>query len=106
MLRATRSSGGIWHGTADVVRARLRRALAAPHALAGGGGLAFLLDLAEAPVLRDGDGLRLEDGGIVAVEAARRAAAGDRRARRAPAARLAWHLGNRHLPPRSAAGAS
>ncbi len=35
-------------------------------------GFAFLLDLAEAGVLADGDGLRLEDGRWIAVRAARR----------------------------------
>ena len=66
-------------------------------ALTGSGGLAFLLDLAKAPVLRAGDGIRLEDGRIVAVEAAPERlleiACADERA----LARIAWHLGNRHL---------
>ena len=35
------------------------------HAMAGRGGLAFLLDLPEATALRDGDGLVLADGRIV-----------------------------------------
>ncbi len=64
----------------------------------GRGGTAFLLDLAETAVLRDGDGLVLEDGRIVQVEAAPEPLA----ALTAPDAgtllRLAWHLGNRHLP--------
>ena len=66
-------------------------------ALTGAGGLAFLLDLAKAPVLAAGDGLKLEDGRIVAVEAAPERlleiACRDERA----LARIAWHLGNRHL---------
>ncbi len=61
------------------------------------GGLSFLLDLDKAPVLRAGDGLRLEDGRIVAVEAAperlMEITCADERA----LARIAWHLGNRHL---------
>lgn len=61
-------------------------------------GTAFLLDLAEATVLRHGDGLRLEDGGYIEV----RAAPEQLIAVSAPTpellARLAWHLGNRHLP--------
>jgi urease accessory protein len=62
------------------------------------GGTAFLLDLAHAVVLRGGDGLVLEDGRIIAVDAAceplLRITAPDT----ATLMRLAWHLGNRHLP--------
>jgi urease accessory protein len=65
-------------------------------ALTGTGGTAFLLDLPHATVLRDGDGLVLEDGTIVRVtgraEPLIEIAAADAHA----LARLAWHLGNRH----------
>ena len=62
------------------------------------GGLEFLLDLAEAVPLRDGDGLALEGGGYVRVVAAAESLV-EVRGRDAEAlARLAWHLGNRHLP--------
>ncbi len=61
-------------------------------------GLAFLLDLAEAAVLRDGDGLALENGGIVAVRAAPEPLVEVTAATPEGLARLAWHLGNRHLP--------
>src|SRR4051794_30510543 len=61
-------------------------------------GVPFLLDLARPAVLADGDGLLLDDGGIIAV----RAAAEDLAevAAEIPGAlvRIAWHLGNRHLP--------
>jgi urease accessory protein len=99
MLRATEiAPTGTWSAApADVVcldydhRTRRRIALKAI------GGLTFLLDLAKAPVLAAGDGLRLEDGRIVAVEAAPERlleiACADERA----LARIAWHLGNRHL---------
>jgi urease accessory protein len=67
-------------------------------ALCADGGTEFLLDLAEAAALQDGGGLALESGGFVRV----RAAAEDLlevTARSADElARLAWHLGNRHLP--------
>jgi urease accessory protein len=99
MLRATEILlAGLWSAKpADVVRLdydhRTRRRIA----LMGEGGLSFLLDLAKAPVLAGGDGLRLEDGRIVAVEAAPERlleiACRDERA----LARIAWHLGNRHL---------
>jgi urease accessory protein len=65
-------------------------------ALTAEGGLKFLLDLPAAITLRDGDGLVLDDGSIVAVigkpEPLAEIAASDA----AALARLAWHLGNRH----------
>jgi urease accessory protein len=61
-------------------------------------GLEFLLDLPEAVTLRSGDGLKLGDGRIVEVVAAPEALA-EIRATDPPAlTRIAWHLGNRHLP--------
>jgi urease accessory protein len=61
-------------------------------------GVEVLLDLAEATELENGDALALEDGRLVAVRAAAeplyRVTATDPRA----LARLAWHVGNRHLP--------
>ena len=67
-------------------------------AMTGVGGLAFLLDLAEAAMLRGGDGLGLEDGRIVEVVAAPEPLAEIRAADGIALARVAWHLGNRHLP--------
>jgi urease accessory protein len=99
MLRATEIVlAGLWGGRpADVVRLDYDRRTRRRIALECSGGIAFLLDLAKAPVLRAGDGLRLEDGRIVAVEAAPERlleiGCGDERA----LARIAWHLGNRHL---------
>lgn len=90
---------GTWSGTpADVVvldfNARHRRRLA----MRGVRGLSFLLDLAEATALRGGDALVLADGGLVEVVAAPEplveVAADDA----AALVRIAWHLGNRHLP--------
>jgi urease accessory protein len=62
------------------------------------GGLEILLDLPEATVLRHGDGLRLEDGGYVEVRAAAENLIEIRANSPALLTRLAWHLGNRHLP--------
>ena len=99
MLRATEIVlAGLWGARpADVVRLDYDRRTRRRVALKGSGGLEFLLDLAKAPVLRAGDGIRLEDGRIVAVEAAPERlleiACADERA----LARVAWHLGNRHL---------
>src|SRR5271165_3890918 len=67
-------------------------------AMTGVGGLAFLLDLPEAAMLRGGDGLRLEDGRIVEVVAAPEALAEIRSPDPLGLMRVAWHLGNRHLP--------
>ena len=64
----------------------------------GGSGLAFLLDLAESTVLRHGDGLVLEDGRIVEVRAKPEPLLEVRGRHAQHLARLAWHLGNRHLP--------
>lgn len=67
-------------------------------AMTGEGGLSFLLDLAEATVLEDGDGLVLEDGRIVRVRAAEEDVVAITAASPAELVRIAWHLGNRHLP--------
>ncbi len=58
----------------------------------------FLLDLPEAVVLADGDGLVLDEGGMIAVRAAAEPVADISCAGAAHAARLAWHIGNRHAP--------
>jgi urease accessory protein len=105
MLRATEIvAAGDWKGApADIVQLDYDRRTRRRISLTGRGGLAFLLDLAKAPVLRAGDGLRLEDGRIVAVEAASERlleiTCRDGRA----LARIAWHLGNRHLATEIAA---
>jgi urease accessory protein len=99
MLRATEIlRAGLWNARpADVVRLDYDRRTRRRLALRAAGGLEFLLDLAKTPVLVAGDGLKLEDGRIVAVEAAPERlleiVCRDERA----LARIAWHLGNRHL---------
>jgi urease accessory protein len=65
-------------------------------ALTAEGGLKFLLDLAEATALRDGDGLVLADGAIVAVVGRPEPLAEITAPDAAALVRLAWHLGNRH----------
>jgi urease accessory protein len=62
------------------------------------GGIPFVLDLTEAQVLRDGDGLLLDDGRVVLVRAAEEPLVEIRATNAAEMIRLAWHLGNRHLP--------
>jgi urease accessory protein len=58
----------------------------------------FLLDLARAYHLVDGDGLELDAGGYVRVRAAPEPLLEIEVADRADLLRIAWHLGNRHLP--------
>jgi urease accessory protein len=73
-------------------------------ALRGEGGIEFLLDLPEATVLRDGDALILDDGRAIAVKAAPEPLAEIAAADPVALARIAWHVGNRHLPAAISAG--
>jgi urease accessory protein len=57
-----------------------------------------LLDLAKAEPLAEGDGLGFEDGGWLMVHAADEDVLDIAAADPHHLARLAWHLGNRHLP--------
>jgi urease accessory protein len=61
-------------------------------------GTAFLLDLPRAAVLRAGDALRLEDGRMIRIEAAPEALLEVTAPDGHTLIRLAWHIGNRHLP--------
>ena len=61
-------------------------------------GLAFLLDLPDAIMLRSSDALALEDGRLVEVVAAPEPLAEVKCASLPDLARVSWHLGNRHLP--------
>ena len=100
MIRATSVyPAGLWSKAAsDVVLldfdARHRRRVA----MSAKSGTAFLLDLPEAVALSHGDGLLLEDGRIVRVEAAPEALVEVTAQDLAHLVRIAWHLGNRHLP--------
>ena len=96
MIRATRlcdaahAQDEVW---LDLDGRRRRRGVV--HSQAG---TAILIDLAETPALRDGDGLACEDGHVLRVRASPEPlleiGASDAR----HLVRLAWHLGNRHLP--------
>jgi urease accessory protein len=100
MLRAVSiERAGTWSGAcADRVvldfDQRHRRRIA----MRGEGGLAFLLDLEETARLRHGDALVLEDGRRVAIAAAAEPLAEMRCDDVHHLIRVAWHLGNRHLP--------
>jgi urease accessory protein len=100
MLRATsvKPKGGWTGAVADTVVLdyddRHRRRMA----MTGVQGTGFLLDLPEAMLLRGGDALVLEDGRLIEVVAAPEPLAEIRVASPADLVRVAWHLGNRHLP--------
>ena len=100
MIRATRVQGQHrWSETpADTVVLdfddRHRRRMA----MTGTRGLEFLLDLEDAIMLRGGDALVLEDGRLIEVVAAPEPLAEIRGADPHHLIRVAWHLGNRHLP--------
>jgi urease accessory protein len=61
-------------------------------------GEAYLLDLPRAHHLVDGDGLELDCGGYLRVRAAPEPVFEIEAAELADLLRIAWHLGNRHLP--------
>src|SRR5882724_9846352 len=67
-------------------------------AMTGTRGLEFLLDLENAVALRGGDALVLDDGRLIEVVAAPEPLIEIRGADPHHLVRLAWHLGNRHLP--------
>ena len=100
MIRAIRvEAAGDWRATAaDTVVLdyddRHRRRIA----MTGVRGFSFLLDLDEAVALRHGDGLVLEDGRIIEVSAAPELLSEIRARNGDHMIRIAWHLGNRHLP--------
>jgi urease accessory protein len=100
MIRATQVLGQHrWtHAAADTVVLdfddRHRRRMA----MTGTRGLEFLLDLENAVALRGGDALVLEDGRLVEVVAAAEPLVEIRGADPLHLVRVAWHLGNRHLP--------
>ncbi|MGE0339719.1 MAG: urease accessory protein UreE [Xanthobacteraceae bacterium] len=64
----------------------------------------FLLDLAEAAMLRDGDGLKLQDGRVVRVISAPEPVVEITARDPGDLARIAWHLGSRHVPAQMLAG--
>lgn len=86
-----------FHDPADTITldetARHRRRMA----MVSDGGIEFLLDLAEARLLRNGDGLVLDDGRVIEVRAAPEALYEVRGRDARHLLALAWQIGNRHL---------
>ncbi len=74
----------------DLRRRRIR--------LVADSGEPFLLDLARAQRLGDGDGLQLAEGGYVWVRAASERVIEITADTPTDLLRIAWHIGNRHLP--------
>ncbi|MFD2238398.1 urease accessory protein UreE [Aureimonas populi] len=66
-------------------------------AMVSDGGIAFLLNLPEARLLREGDGILLDDGRVIEVKAKPEALYEVRGRDAVHLLNLAWHLGNRHL---------
>src|SRR5690242_14269888 len=101
MLRAERVERmGRW--PSDCARGTVTLAFDARHRrrlrLTSDAGEPFLLDLERAAVLEDGDGLALSDGTWLAVKAAAEALIEITAPSPSLLLRIAWHLGNRHLP--------
>jgi urease accessory protein len=67
-------------------------------------GTPFLLDLARVQHLADGDGLELDNGGYVRVSAAPERVIEIEADTLGNLLRIAWHLGNRHLPVQAVEG--
>ncbi|HKA18757.1 MAG TPA: urease accessory protein UreE [Blastocatellia bacterium] len=61
-------------------------------------GQELLLDLPDAVAMADGDGLQLEDGRWLRIRAATEPVVEIRHTDPGHLVRLAWHLGNRHVP--------
>jgi urease accessory protein len=87
---AVRQAGTVTLCYADRCRRRVR--------LIDDSGAAFLLDLARPARLGDGDGLELTDGTVIRVVAAPEPLIETVASDALQLARLAWHVGNRHVP--------
>lgn len=100
MIRATTIlAPGRWHDTpVDSVVLEFDDRHRRRMAMTGTRGLQFLLDLEAAVMLRGGDALVLEDGRLVEVVAAPEPLIEIRGHDPQHLVRIAWHLGNRHLP--------
>ncbi|MFN0264941.1 urease accessory protein UreE [Tepidamorphus sp. 3E244] len=84
--------------TLDETARHRRRMAMTSDAIDGKEGIAFLLDLPEARLLRHGEGLVLDDGRVIEVRAAPEPLLEVRARDTGHLVQLAWQLGNRHLP--------
>ena len=103
MTRIPRAAGAILASEYDVARVVDRVILGADDrhrrrlVMTGEAGTRFLLDLPQAAMLRDGDGLVLDDGSIVRVVGKPEPLVEIAAASAADRLRIAWHIGNRHI---------
>ena len=107
MKRASQTrSAGCWDAKAAIDRVvldadeRHRRRVV----LTGERGTVFLLDLPWAVALRDGDGLVLDDGSVIRVAGKPESLVEIDARTPHELARLAWHIGNRHIDMQVAGG--
>ncbi|EAU41821.1 UreE urease accessory-like protein [Fulvimarina pelagi HTCC2506] len=88
---------GAWQEAADTItldeQARHRRRMA----MVSDGGIAFLLDLPEARLLKSGDAIQLDDGRLIEVQAKPENLLEVRGRNARHLLALAWQIGNRHL---------
>jgi urease accessory protein len=106
MLRATQVlKAGSWHAApADRITLRYDERHRRRLRFLAEAGTEFLLDLPRTTVLRGGDGLMLEDGRVILVAAADEPLLEITAADADEMGRLAWHIGNRHLPAQITTG--
>ena len=100
MQRVTKlKTKGAWSGpAADMVMLTFHDRHRRRMRMTGCNGTDVLLDLERAVALRDGDGLVLDDGSVIAVKAATEPLVEITCDDPIHLARIAWHLGNRQLP--------
>lgn len=96
-LRALEIRRAAAAGAADRVVLDYRDRFLRRRRLLTASGAALIVDLPETVSLEDGDAFVLDDGGLVAVEAAAEPLI-EITAPPELLARLAWHIGNRHTP--------
>ena len=89
---------GTWSGHVDEVFIDFDRRHRRRIVLTTQAGAEVLIDLAQAARLRDGDGLALDGGGVVRVRARPEPLLEIHAHDSGELVRIAWHLGNRHLP--------
>ena len=98
MKRASEvKSAGHWEHAIDSVVLDADERQRRRSVLTGKNGTIFLLDLPRATTLRDGDGLVLDDGTVVQVAGKPETLIEIGACTSRGLARLAWHLGNRHV---------
>lgn len=101
MLRATAAtrdfSAPAGRITLDETARRRRRMRMVSDDIDGSGGIEFLLDLPRTRLLRDGEGLVLDDGRVIEVRAAPETLHEVRGRDTRHLLALAWQIGNRHL---------